>query len=116
MPIEVTEVELMVKRKNRLAEERKAAEFRAVEAQKLGEADRMRQAAASARTSVIARMREADAARLEAEARRAAGEAERAEARAKVFARDEDIIAVRLAHSERSVALADEHSSDWTIT
>jgi hypothetical protein len=115
MPQEVSEVELMLKRKNRLAEERKAADFRAIEREKRDEAQRMLSLAASARTSQLARMREADATRLRAEADRCAGEAKRADERAKVFARDEEIIAVKLAHAQPSAALAETHDSDWTI-
>lgn len=115
MPIEVTEVELMLKRKNRLAEERKAADFRAIEREKRDEAEHMRGVAASARTAQLGRMRTADAKRLEAEADRCAGEAARADERARRFALDEELIAVRLAHAEPSAALAESNNSDWTI-
>jgi hypothetical protein len=115
MPSEVTEVELMLKRKNRLAEERKAAEFRAAERDKRAEAQRMLSLAAAARSRQLARMRETDAARLRAEADRCAGEAKRADDRAKVFARDEEVIAVKFAHAERSTALSAANDSDWTI-
>lgn len=115
MPQEVSEVELMLKRKNRLAEERKAADFRAIEREKREEAERMRQVGASARTGQIAKMRQADAARLEAEADRCAGEAARADERARRFALDEQLIAVRLQHAAPSAALSDSYGSDWTI-
>jgi hypothetical protein len=111
----VTEVELMLKRKNRLAEERKAADLRATESEKRGEAARMRERAASARSAQIAKMRTTDARRLDAEADRCAGEAARADERARRFALDEGLIAVRLAHAEPSAALADSNDSDWTI-
>ena len=116
MPIEVTEVELMLKRKNRLAEERKAADFRAIEREKRAEAERMRGLEASARSPQLGRMRAADAKRLDAEADRCAAEASRADERAKRFALDEQLIAVRLAHAEPSAALAASNDSDWTIT
>ncbi|WP_162940035.1 hypothetical protein [Gryllotalpicola protaetiae] len=115
MPAPVTEVELMLKRKNRLAEERKAVDFRAIEQEKRDEAGRMRAAAASARSAQIAKMRETDARRLDAEAERCAGEAARADERARRFALDEELIAVRLAHSAPSAALADGGDSEWTI-
>ncbi|GAA4159312.1 hypothetical protein GCM10022286_13500 [Gryllotalpicola daejeonensis] len=115
MAAPTTEVELMLKRKNRLAEERKAADFRATERDKRDEAGRMRAQAASARSAQIAKMREADARRLEAEADRCAGEAARADERARRFALDEELVAVRLAHTEPSAALADSADSDWTI-
>lgn len=115
MPAPVTEVELMLKRKNRLAEERKAADFRAIEQEKRAEAERARLLAASARSGQIAKMREADAKRLDAEADRCAGEAARADERARRFALDEELIAVRLAHTEPSAALADRGDSDWNI-
>lgn len=115
MPGPVTEVELMLKRKSRLAEERKAADFRATESEKRAEAQRMREEAASARTAQIARMRQTDAARLESEADRCAAEAARADERARRFALDEQLVAVRLAHAEPSAALAESNDSDWTI-
>ncbi|WP_344756695.1 hypothetical protein [Gryllotalpicola koreensis] len=115
MPAPVTEVELMLKRKNRLAEERKAADFRAIEQEKRGEAQRVRLLAASARSGQIAKMRETDARRLDAEADRCAAEAARADERARRFALDEELIAVRLAHAEPSAALADSGDSEWTI-
>jgi hypothetical protein len=115
MPAPVTEVELMLKRKNRLAEERKAADFRAIEQEKRDEAGRVRLLAASARSAPIAKMRETDARRLDAEADRCAGEAARADERARRFALDEELIAVRLAHAEPSTALADSADSEWTI-
>ena len=114
MALEVTEVELMLKRKNRLAEERKAADFRAIEADKRAEATRMRGLEASARSPQIAKMRQSDARRLESEADRCAAEAARADERAKRFALDEQLIAVRLSHAEPSAALADD-KSDWQI-
>jgi len=115
MPIEVTEVELMLKRKNRLAEQRKAGDLRAAEAEKRAEAARLRQVAASARTAQVAKMRMSDAARLETEADRAAAEAARAGERARRFGIDEEVIAVRLAHAEPSAALAETHDSGWTF-
>jgi hypothetical protein len=115
MPGPVTEVELMLKRKNRLAEERKAADFRATEREKRDEAGRMRLLAASARSGQIAKMRETDARRLDSEADRCAAEAARADERARRFALDEELVAVRLAHAEPSAALSDPDDSDWTI-
>ena len=115
MPGPVTEVELMLKRKNRLAEERKAADFRASEREKRDEAGRMRAVAASAGTPHVSRMKRTDAARLESEADRCAAEAARADERARRFALDEQLIAVRLAHSEPSSALGADNDSDWTI-
>ncbi|MCL2515911.1 MAG: hypothetical protein FWD85_13270 [Microbacteriaceae bacterium] len=115
MPIEVTEVELMLKRKNRLAEERKAADLRAAEAEKRAQATQLRAVAASARTPQVAKMRMSDAARLDTEADRAAAEAERADERARRFAIDEEIIAVRLAHAAPSAALAETNDSGWSI-
>jgi len=115
MAVPTSEVDLMLKRKNRLAEERKAADFRAIERDKRDEAGRMRQQAESARTSQLAKMRQTDARRLEAEADRCAAEAVRADERARRFALDEELIAVRLAHAEPSAALADSGDSDWTI-
>jgi hypothetical protein len=115
MAAPTSEVELMLKRKNRLAEERKAADFRATEREKREEAAKMRVRAASARSAQIAKMRQTDARRLDAEADRCAGEAARADERARRFALDEELVAVRLAHTEPSAALADSGDSDWTI-
>lgn len=115
MALEVTEVELMLKRKNRLAEERKALDFRATEREKRAEAARLHGLEASARSPQIAKMRATDARRLESEADRCATEAARADDRAKRFALDEELIAVRLAHAEPSAALARD-ASDWQIT
>ncbi|HEY0248292.1 MAG TPA: hypothetical protein VGC45_08515 [Gryllotalpicola sp.] len=114
MPIEVSAVGLMLKRKNRLAEERKAADFRAIEQEKRDEAVRMRRLAASART-VIAKMRESDARRLEAEADRCADEATRADERARRVAIDEEAIAVRLGHTGPAAGPTERSGSDWTI-
>ncbi|MFC4242089.1 hypothetical protein ACFOYW_01785 [Gryllotalpicola reticulitermitis] len=116
MALEVTEVELMLKRKNRLAEERKAVDFRAIESDKRAEAEAMRERGreASARSPQIARMRATDARRLDSEADRCAAEAARADERAKRFALDEELIAVRLSHAAPSAALADDNS-DWQI-
>lgn len=115
MALEVSEVELMLKRKNRLAEERKAADFRAIEGEKRAEVARMRELEASARSPQIAKMRATDARRLESEADRCAAEAARADDRAKRFALDEELIAVRLSHAEPSAALGRD-ASDWQIT
>lgn len=115
MAVEVTEVELMLKRKNRLAEERKAADFRGVEAGKRAEATRLRGLAASARSPQMAKMRATDAQRLESEADRCHAEAARADERARRFALDEQSIQVRLAHAAPSAALGRD-TSDWQIT
>jgi len=115
MSAPVTEVELMLKRKNRLAEERKAADLRATESQKRAEAARMRELAASAPSPRIAKMRQADASRLSTEADRCVAEATRADERARRFALDEELVAVRLAHVVPSAALEDSNGSDWTI-
>jgi ribosomal protein L44E len=115
MALEVTEVELMLKRKNRLAEERKAVDFRAVEREKRAEAQRLRGLESSARSAQLAKMRATDARRLESEADRCATEAARADERAKRFALDEELIAVRLSHVAPSAALGRD-ASDWQIT
>ena len=105
----------MLKRKNRLAEERKAADFRASEREKRAEALRLRELAAAARSPHVANMRATDARRLDSEADRCATEAARADERAKRFGLDEELIAVRLSRTEPSAALARD-SSDWQIT